>query len=249
MLNNLIAHWKMNDNAANTTVLDATGNHNGTFKSAGGEANTADHDVTGKIGNALDFVGDDDYIEVADAAIFSPVLTPFSISAWVYMHEATNFAIASKGISGTDGEWRFHTDSNDRPAMYLWDESIDKYIERVDQTAVAENQWVHLVGTYDGGILVTGLKIYLDGVRVDDKSYYSGSFDGTENLTHAVWIGRYNLDYSNGLIDNVMLFSKALNLKEVRRLYRVGMGTEKIPSLQNRCLRGRYSNWSRSRYR
>lgn len=245
-----IAHWKLNDNAASTTVIDAMGTYNGTYISAGGSANTADHGVVGKVNNALDFVGDDDYIEIADNTIFSPVDTPFSISAWVNMHEATLFAIASKGISGTDGEWRFHVDSVDRLAIYLWDESINKYIERVDNALDMtdhENTWVHLVGTYDGGILAEGLKIYLNGERVDNKSYYSGSFDGIENLTHAVWIGRYNDDYSNGVIDNVMFFNIELDNAEAKRLYNNGHGTE-IPAegeepsvIRSSNLRGRYA--------
>lgn len=245
-----VAHWKMNDNAASTTVIDAMGNYNGTYKSAGGNAYTADHDVAGKVNNALDFVGDDDYVEVADDDVFSCVLKPFSISAWVYMHEATNFVMVSKGVSGTDGEWRFHIDSLDRPAIYLWDESINKYIERVDQTAVTENKWVHLVGTYDGGIEPTGLAIYLDGAKVDDKSYTSLNFVGVENLTHAVWIGRYDSDYSNGVIDNVMFFNVALTADEVKRIYNNGHGTEILAELdeQRTARRGTSPHGLRGRY-
>lgn len=245
-----IAHWKMNDNAASATVIDAMGLYNGTYTSAGGSANTADNDVAGKVNNALDFVGDDDYIVVTDAAVFSPVLTPFSVSAWVYMHDATLFAIASKGVSATDGEWRFHTDSLDRPAIYQWDESIDKYIERVCTTTAAENQWVHLVGTSDGGTSVDGLKIYSNGVRVDNHSYYSGSFAGTENLSHDVWIGRYNNDYANGVIDNLMYFNVELSADEVKRIYNNGHGTEILAEIDENVLprRGTSPHGLRRRY-
>ena len=70
--------------------------------------------VAGKINGAFDFAGGaapTDYMEIADHADFSPgdgsTGTPFSISAWIYMHDATNFYIASKGIYNEDGEWGF----------------------------------------------------------------------------------------------------------------------------------------------
>ncbi|MCK5591091.1 MAG: hypothetical protein KAI72_03970, partial [Candidatus Pacebacteria bacterium] len=55
-----IAHWKMNDNAASTTVADAMGNHD-----AGAQQNTSVLTATGKVESALTFNGTTDYIETA----------------------------------------------------------------------------------------------------------------------------------------------------------------------------------------
>lgn len=233
----IVAHYKLNDDANTAVVLDDKGLYNGTYKSAGGDANTADHNEVGKTEGALDFVGDDDYIEVADAAAFSPVLTPFSISAWVYMHDATNFVIASKGVLNTDGEWQVFTSGADKLYASFYDESVATcYIGRLYNTALTttyEDVWVHIVATYDGGISSSGIKLYLNGTRVDDANYEASasSFEGVENLTHAVWVGRYNTGYANGVIDNVMLFAKELTIDEIQILYNDGDGTETVEDL------------------
>ena len=54
-----IAHYKMNDNSANTTVIDSAGSNNGTAS-----FNTADNSVAGKINNALSFDGIDDIVNI-----------------------------------------------------------------------------------------------------------------------------------------------------------------------------------------
>lgn len=251
MITDLIAWWKMNDNAASATVVDETGNHNGTYKDSGGDLNTETGSVAGKINNSLDFDGTDEYVEIADHADFTPALTPFSISVWVYMHAAQDFDFLSKGAAGVDLEWYFVVGNDSKILSALYKAEQTAYIARKYDTALTsyQNQWIHLALTYDGGILATGIKIYLNAVQVDDTSLVGGTFDSVGNLSHPVWVGRYDNGYANGLIDNLMFFSKELNQKEVRRLYKAGMGEEQSWSLQNRGLRGRYSNWSRSRYR
>lgn len=188
--------------------------------------------VTGKISRAFDFNGSSDYGEIADHVDFTPALTPFSISAWVYMHDATNFGIATKGVFNVDGEWRFWVNASDKAEIIFMDESVDScYIGRSYNTALSENLWIHLVMTYDGGILSSGVRIYKDGVRADDTNVQANaaSFESVENLDHDVWLGRRFSNYANGLIDNVMFFSVEFTQDEVNILYNAGSGTE-IPA-------------------
>ncbi len=190
--------------------------------------------VAGKINGAFDFDGTADFIEIADHADFSPgdgsTGTPFSISAWVYMHDATDFAIATKGVFATDQEWAFYVSGADKFFFYILDESAAQaYIGRDYTVALTsfQNQWIHLVGTYNGGILSSGFKLYLNGERIDDSDHEAGTFVAVENdLAHAVWIGRKAANYANGLIDNVMFFSIELTPDEVKRLYNNGYGSE-----------------------
>src|SRR6056297_3836427 len=77
----LVGDWKMDDNAANSTVVDTSGNGNdGTFYSGGTEDNTADHSVDGANGRALEFDGVDDYIETDVTP--QNLDKPFTISFW-----------------------------------------------------------------------------------------------------------------------------------------------------------------------
>lgn len=200
--------------------------------------------VAGVVKTAFDFDGSSDYIIVPDHDDFTPAGTPFSISAWVNMDDATNFVIASKGVEGTDGEWRFYTDASDKLIWHSYDESINKYIGRkYNTTALSENQWLHLVATADGGILSSSIKLYLDGSQVDDTDDESVTFVAIENLTQDVWIGNYNGTYANGTIDNVYFFAAELTQDEVNILYNGGAGTE-IPAELDQVMSPRRANLS-----
>ncbi|KKL97351.1 hypothetical protein LCGC14_1835340 [marine sediment metagenome] len=227
----IIAHYKLNDNAASATVLDATGVHNGTYKDAGGNENTSNGSTANSrgVGTCLDF--DDantEYVEIADHVDFTPVLTPFSISAWVYMHSATYFVWASKWQVGSNQEWNIFTGTTKKINFRMYDNSENASIGRSYNTSLDsyEGKWTHFVATYDGGILSSGIKIYLNGNRVDDTDSESGSFISVENLTAPVYIGRYDTKYANGLIDNVMFFNHILHEDQVKALYNGGYGTE-----------------------
>lgn len=180
--------------------------------------------ITGKINGALDN-GPSDYIEMADHADFTPAGTPFSISAWVYMRDATDFQIASKGVYNTDGEWHFCTGGGDKLIGWLFDESVaDCRIGRYYTTALTsyQNQWIQVTLTYSGGAENSAIKLYLNGIRVDnaDNGINDGSFLEVEDgLAHAVWIGKYDATKADGLFNNVRIFTIELTARQVRKLF------------------------------
>lgn len=157
-----------------------------------------------------------------DDVSVTPVFS-FSITAWAYMVDATEFIIASKGIYNTDAEWRFATETNDYLYALMFDESVANcYIGRVYQTALTQNKWLHVAMTSNGGITSASVNLYLDGVDVDnaDQENAAASFVSVENgLNHAVWLGRDAATYTEGLIDDVMFWEKELSAVEVRNIY------------------------------
>ena len=207
----LLAHWKLRDGSAFDYSLN---NHHGTLKG------TAAYKYPG-----VDLDGNSDYIEVADHVDFTPILTPFSISMWAYMHSATYFVWASKWDVGANQEWCMFTGTQKRIHIRMYDDSENAYVGRQYNTSLAsyENQWTHFIVTYDGGTLSSGIKIYLNGNRVDDTDSESnpGLFVAVENLNHDVWIGRYSDKYSNGLIDDVMIFNVKKSAAEIKSIYEV----------------------------
>ncbi|KKN78888.1 hypothetical protein LCGC14_0346600, partial [marine sediment metagenome] len=74
---------------------------------------------------------------------------------------------------------------------------------------------------YDGGTLSSGIKIYLNGLRVDDADSESnpGLFVAVENLTAPVYIGRYDTKYANGQIDDVRIYTTARTAAQVKDFY------------------------------
>jgi len=227
----LIAHYPLNDNAASSAVSDAYGSNNGVYYAGAGVQNTSTGTSVGIINRALEFDGVNEYVSIADNIVFTPALTPFSISAWVNMDDATTFSIANKGVYNTDAEWGFRCDSFDKIHALVYDESVANcFIGRNSSVALTgyEGIWIHLVMTYTGGTASSSAKIYLNGVQVDDTNVElnQASFVAVENLAGNVIIGGYIADYSDGQIDNVMFFNHELSLEEVERLYNNGSGTE-----------------------
>jgi len=146
--------------------------------------------------------------------------SPFSIEFFGMMTDATSFTIASKGVNNVDAEWLFYVATTDKVYIQCHDESVaDCRIGRAYNTAITsyEGQMIHLVATYDGSSTEAGLKIYLNGVQVDDVSVGAnqGSYVAMEKQEHDVWIGRYSASYANGLFRGVSIYDKELTEGEV----------------------------------
>ena len=149
---------------------------------------------------------------------------PFSISAWIYMNDATNFLVASKGVTGSTLEWGFGCDSNDKIFFYQYDQSASTYIGRISSSAITarEGEWIHVVGTYPGDESTSNGKLYLNGEELADTNYSSGTYAAMENLGGAVHIGRYNTLYSNGSITETSIWADELSQAEINELYNDG---------------------------
>jgi len=179
-------------------------------------------------GGAYDFTTDD-YISITDTDLLSfgdgTDDSPFSVSAWVNMDDATDFKIASKGVYNTDGEWRLETAGDDKIAFNLFDESVASTLQYVyynTPLTAYEGQWIHLVATYNGvgGVDAhDGMNIYIDGVLIDILRGVAGTYVAMENLTHDVWIGRYSTTYANGQISGLKIYNRELSSTEIEYLY------------------------------
>jgi hypothetical protein len=63
-----------------------------------------------------------------------------------------------------------------------------------------------------------GIKIYVDGVRVDDSTASGGTYVAMGNKTTPVYIGALNTSYANGNIDEVSVYDKALTFEEITNI-------------------------------
>lgn len=264
MIDALIAHWPLNDNADSATVVDATGNYDGTYKDGDGNVNTSTGASTGVVNGALDFDGDE-YIDTGDT-FQSTFQDSFSISLWCKPTDgqpaATGwlFGVSTVDPAENDCVWMVLANTGALTFQYSSNGNRGRLFLNAGLPLFSNGQetWHHLVMVVDSTIrAVGGVKGYLDGVlqpvgalsKGDTTDVVSADFTSIINpFIGAEDLGGPTNEY-NGLIDNVMLFNKALTQKEIRRLYRAGMGEEQILTMQNRCLRGRYNKWDRSRYR
>ena len=216
---NEIAWYKLDDDAATTTVVDAKGNHHGATASEYTSAMSID---PGKIGKAFYFDGNSDRnTTVSDHADFD-FTAGFSIAVWlkpdstdalrlcIQRYDATSgdgFTIAQCQVNG--GRWW----------CYLFIAGEQKSIF---SDAAPSGGWQHVVFVreVDGTI-----KMYVDGVLQADTESAAGEIDSNGALRLGC---AFNDTYRyQGEMDDARLFGDALSAEQVAALYNEGNGTNK----------------------
>ena len=184
----------------------------------------------GMAGQAFNFDGIDDYVEVP----YSPDLniqSALSIDAWIMRQGncAHNCIFVMKqeapGGAGCCNDLRY--------ALLVygsWDEGPDgaravfsfkqgSWQDRVASvTRIARDVWYHVAGTYDG----TTAKIYINGA-LDNSATYGGPIDAT--YAGPLYIGRTDHGYSeyfSGRVDEVGIYDQALTADDVTGIYEAG---------------------------
>jgi len=211
----IVGDWKMDDNAANSTVVDTSGyNNDGTFYNGGTADNTANHSVDGANGTALEFDGDDDYVEVDNTLIDS--LTGYTISLWAKSNGMLHGY--NKSVSANSGHWWHLAHHDSDKWLYTWKSADDSWNYIYSDNTVTEGQWYYIVVTNDG----SNQYMYVNGVQQAETRTANG-FDHT---SLAVLIGAHNTggDYAfNGSIDQVRIYSEAFSLSQVKYQYYTGL--------------------------
>ena len=172
------------------------------------------------------FDGSDGYITFGDNDLYSfgngSSDSPFSTNSWINMTDATDFLVFVKDASGNrEYAQRFYLD---KFRVYLMDKSTGGYIGRFANALNAasyQNQWVNFSMTYNGNSTSAGMKLYLNGIRVDDSDYEGGSYTAMENTGTALRLGaQENGSYeSYGYIATCQIYNRALSATEVLHNY------------------------------
>ncbi len=166
--------------------------------------------------NSFTFDGNYDYVDCGDNDNLSfgngTTDSPFSISTWVKMDDATKFRAIGK-YGATNIEYLLGTGSTDILVFNLYDNSTGGRIGRQYSNAITsfEGQWIHLAATYNGNSSTSGLKIYLNGTRVDDTNSTFGTYVAMENTAQPLYIGKLTTTYANGNVDETAVFNSELS--------------------------------------
>lgn len=175
---------------------------------------------------SVDFDGTNNYMSISDADIFSMgngsgTDNAFSISGWFNADSIGTFYIATKDASGAR-EWAFRTVSSQLHFFAFG--TGGGYIGRKYGTNLNAGQWYHAVVTYDASKASSGIKLYLNGTRVDDADYASGTFTASKNTTAEVRVAglQVNDTYANGKVDELSIFNTELSASDVTAIYNSG---------------------------
>lgn len=236
----LVAHYKMNDNAASAIVLDSSGNgYNGTFH--GTDANTSAHDTNGVVGGGLTFNGTTDYINIGSVASWAN--NSFTISIWVKPDDGQPDNIQSLyGLSESDGSLRLYIRTDGSIFCPYTAKKGDTEEVLIGSDVIFQNgqeTWHHIVRTITKLDTTNAIgNLYLDRVLIGTSGIVENA-----NMSHwddptPVFIGARCSDnqtfdpveFFSGSLDNVMIFNKALSQEEITYLYNFGYGTEDLSS-------------------
>ncbi len=206
----LVAHYRLDGNASDSSVNNRHGTEKGGASYVGGVFDQAIH---------LD--GFDDYVAIRDMNYAGADLTQVTVSAWIRTSSPADQHIAS---FDRNEYWRLQLAGEaGGPGLLGW--SVMTSSGQVDSGSarrVDDGQWHHVAGVFDNGILT----MYIDAGP--ETSVFGGSTFGSGNTRFGFlgigseateFDGRPNATgYFDGDLDDVRIYDRALTQAEIAYL-------------------------------
>ena len=220
--------WTLYQNGVSqATATDSTslGGNSVVNTAFDGTNNGATTGQTGKLSNAWEFDGSNDYVQLGDKFNSLHDGTGGSISLWINPDSTNNqdmfYTSTPTSASGSTGgiELKFKTGNIIKIASI---DTSNGWITHDSVSTIPINQWTHLVVTWDENYV---LKIYLDGALDSSTTTAEpkAEADTTVRLGGHIAGGGY-LPY-DGKLDQVIIYDKVLSTSEISALYNSGSGT------------------------
>jgi len=195
----VVGWYKLNDNAANTTVKDWTSNDN----TGTAQANTSTKSTTGYTGvanTALTFNGSSDYVSISSSNLTSGNWT---VSAWVKFNAfSTTSIVQDVGTSFSFGLVTYASKAG-------WIEGANPANSgQYMTTALSTGVWYHLVAQKNA--------VYVDGVS-QQLSVLGFALTGSSRIGKADSYGLFNGDLSD-----VRIYNRTISNNEIKQLYMRG---------------------------
>ena len=207
----LVGHWTFESSDidwATGTVTDASGQgNNGTV--VGLATTTAP--VLGAVGQALDFDGSSDQINLGSDSSLG--VSTFTFASWVNVDTLTSRNTFYDGGSDFFNTWRVGTESSSG-LIKLYENNSG--VICASDTGLQVNRWYHVAVTY---VIATGVcNIYIDGV-FDATATSIRTFDFGSATYHIGTDDALNIERMDGKLDDVRIYNRVLSANEVADLY------------------------------
>ena len=219
----LAGHWKMNDDAADTDVADASDN----AYTLTAQQNTEDITTTGKIDDALTFNGSSDYLIRAAETYDHEEGT---ICAWIKpdsLHDGV--VVASGDEAGSDYELRFALNASGQMQYYAKAGGTPDNLNTANSlvTAAAWNHVVLRCGAGSVTCFINGVERSLSVINTgSDAGKWFADIDNRDNVTVGVLKESSSQFFFDGAIDDVRIYRRPLTDLEIAAIYNSGSGTE-----------------------
>ncbi len=204
MTDGLVGLWSFDGkDISGTTAYDRSGQgNNGTITGA--------KPTIGKIGQALEFDGTNQYVIINDSDNLD--VTKITMSAWV---KGNSWAGADRRGVIIKGTYYLTIVPTGKIEVFAYGKSPAGY--HSSGATLETNRWYHILCTIDQ----TGFSIYIDG-QLDKFISATGNITVNANnlAIGSEWNGLNR--FFNGSIDDVRIYNRALSAEEVKQLYLIG---------------------------
>jgi hypothetical protein len=220
------------------TAKDRAGSNDGTLNGGMDPANSS---APGRIGQALEFDGEDDYVEDGSSVLGN---TSFTASTWFKVDKVNDQRFILDNGFDTSGGFQVFVQTDGTVRSRIDDSGANGGVFDTNST-VNDGNWHHIVTVADKS---GNAKMYLDGSQdgemLDISSY--GNISGTENFR----IGNQDTDAPEtvnifqGKIDDVRIYDQALSADEIQKIYDATRPSEVNASQDNELTDGLVGMWS-----
>lgn len=214
--NGLISYWTFDKaNIAGDKAKDIWGGQDATM-------NGNPKIVKGKVGDALEFDGDDYLLITDDITTAKLPKREMTIEVWVYPEHSIEwggYIGAFQDNGGFEKGWILGNNNQQFSFAVSTDgaDDGDGVLTYLKTEAFDLNQWYHVMATYNG----KKMKIYINGKLENTSDVQSGDIIYPKNLFFTIGIYKDDNEHfpHKGMIDEVRLYERALSKDEVVQNY------------------------------
>jgi len=211
----LVGHWTFDGKDLINNAVDSSGSGNTGYLKGFTSTTTA----SGKIGQALEFDGTDDYVDIPNIAIPQN----FTVTAWVNSSMSANDDIIIGSGATAAGNTEAHFGYNNGNEIRYFDVDLVPDTASVSiSTAEYKNTWKYITLTKEGNTT----KIYSDGYLLNTTSQTGTSLKSFTYLGVTTNNPSGATQRMHGKMDDIRVYNRALSVEEINRLYHLGATTK-----------------------
>ncbi len=197
--NGLVGYWTFDGNKmAGVTAYDSSSSGNN------GTMTNGPIPTLGKVGQALNFDGSDDYVAFNSGYTLGNFST---VSAWINLNNTSGIQTITQGTTAT--------------RYFIWNSTQFQYSENTvtfssGNVSITPGQWYHVAAVRDTAA-VEIVSFYVNGVLISSSTAAIQN-QNFFNYINSPTAGRV----LNGKIDEVRIYNRSLSADEIKALYNVG---------------------------